>query len=354
MAKVGIVTFHNAHNFGAVLQCVSLKSVISNLGHEVSVIDHRNPEIEKSYTLKQYFDGTNIMQRLKWSLSQQLTYLRRKQRYKKYNDFINTYILCDLDFNRKKTYDCIVWGSDQIWSWNIIKDDNYFWGECEFENVRKISYAASAGKITSYFDKNLEYLKQFKALSVRENSLKNYLIKKGIKSEVSLDPTLLLSKEEWKAILPIYPQIKSDYILVYSMRNRKKVLKLAKEIAKREGLKIIEVFNSYLSPKNIFKKYSSSGPLDFISLIYHANFIVTDSFHGTAFSIIFNKQFLTVRLNDGHDNRAEDLLNLLDIPYKLQDKVINYNNTIDYSKVNVKLELLKDCSIRYLEKSIQS
>lgn len=353
MAKVGIVTFHSAHNFGAVLQCLALKTVISDLGHDVTVIDHRNPEIEQCYAVKQMISKSfgDILQ-IKQKIANFLTYFRRISRFNKYQNFINKYILSKESDRPLEKYDSIVWGSDQIWRWDIIKDDLFYWGKCGSERTHKITYAASAGKIDEHFDKNIRYLKEFNAISVREPDLKDYLFAKGISSEISLDPTLLLSQKEWERILPIQKSDTDPYILVYSMRNRKKVKDLALKISEKEGLKIIEIFSSFISPRYILKKHSDGGPIDFISLIHGAKYVITDSFHGTAFSIIFNRQFITVRLNDGLDNRSEGLLNSLGIPDRMKLGIDGYNIPIDYTKVNGKLTEIKSSSISYLKKNI--
>lgn len=353
MAKVGIVTFHRAHNFGAVLQCLALKTVISNLGYDASVIDHRNPEIEQCYAIKQPIpDGLGTILKVKKWISKYLTYYRRISRFFKYDSFINKYILSPDSNLPTEKFDCIVWGSDQIWRWDIIKDDMFYWGDCGSEKPRKITYAASAGKINDCFDQNLNYLKRFDAISVRETVLKNHLLSKGISSVVTLDPTLLLSPKEWERILQISKYEEKPYLLVYSMRERKKVIGIARQIAKKENLDIIEIFNSYVSPKNIMNKYSNGGPMDFLSLIHDASIVVTDSFHGTAFSVIFNRQFITVRLNDGLDSRAEGLLKSIGLCERMKQDSKGYETWIDYTIVNEKLDRLKTFSINYLKENI--
>lgn len=354
MAKVGIVTFHSAHNFGAVLQCLALKTVLRDMGHDVSVIDHRNPKIEQCYSLEQGVSkNIGVFRKLRRYLSLRLTYRRRVSRYNKYEYFINKYIL---NTSTTKTsienYDWIVWGSDQIWRWDLIGDDLFYWGQCGPEKVQKITYAASAGKLDSHFYNNLKYLKEFKAISVRESNLKDILNGEGLQADVSLDPSLLLSCRQWEEVVDIPKTDSSPYILVYAMRNRNKVIKLAKSIAKQENIEIKEIFNSYISPQFTMKKYSDAGPLDFLSLIRNAKYVVTDSFHGTAFSIIFNRSFITIRLNDGHDGRAESLLNSLGLSDRMKEDIEGYREKIEYSEINANLAKLKSDSINYLKKNI--
>lgn len=356
MAKVGIVTFHSAHNFGAVLQCLALKTVLRDMGHDVSVIDHRNPKIEQCYSIEQVIPkNTGIVKRLRHSLSLRITYRCRLSRYNKYERFIETYILSPNDPKVSiEDYDCIVWGSDQIWRWDIIGDDLFYWGECGSDKVRKIAYAASAGKMDSHFNQNIKYLKGFKAISVREPSLKKFLESEGYRVNVTLDPSLLLTKRQWEEILDIPKVCLKPYILVYSMRNRNKVMEMAQRIAKRENVEIKEIFSSFISPRFIMKEYGDGGPLDFIALVRDAKYVVTDSFHGTAFSMIFNRQFITVRLNDGHDGRAEALLDSTGLSERMKESIEGYEKQIDYSRINNVLEKLRSDSIAYLKNNIDS
>lgn len=354
--KIGIVTFHSAHNFGAVLQCLALKTVLKNMGHDVSVIDHRNPNIEQCYAIEQPIpENTGAVQKIRQWISLILTYKCRSSRYNKYDSFIKKYILSPA--NSPKTiedYDCIIWGSDQIWRWDIVGDDLFYWGKCGTEKVRKISYAASAGKMDSHFNQNIKYLDEFKAISVREPELKKVLNKAGYKVDISLDPSLLLTCRQWDEILDVPRYDSKPYIFVYSMRNRIKVIEIAERIAQKENIEIKEIFNSFISPRHIMKEYCDGGPLDFISLIRNAKYVVTDSFHGTAFSIIFNRQFITVRLNDGHDGRAEALLDSTGLSNRMKEDIVGYEKQIDYSRINNALEKLKSDSFNYLKNNIDS
>ena len=338
--KVGIVTFHRAHNFGAVLQCFALKTVLESLGHDVHVIDHRNDAIERCYNLisRPYYRGS-----LPYSVRSMVSNIIKAPisgtRMFRFNSFIYKYIL-----DNKHTggiwngYDCIVWGSDQIWQWNIIRDDLCFWGEIPNKDVKKITYAASAGKLNEQFENNIPYLANFKKISVREKDLKTHLSEKGIDSEVVIDPTLLLTKEEWERHLPLKTLETSPYLLVYSMRNPKATLEMARKVAAKKGLRIVEIFNNYFGIKDYLQKYNAAGPIEYVSLFRNADFIVTDSFHGTAFSVIFNRQFITLRHNDGHDNRAASLLESVGLSDRHVAKTDSLElDAIDYTKPNKQL-----------------
>lgn len=354
--RIGIVTFHRAHNYGAVLQCFALKAKLSSMGHALTVIDHRNNNLEKRYDLfpSQNWKCNPILS-VKNTVSRLLTYRLRKERRKSFDCFIKKYLLnnCSYD-NIWDGFDCIVWGSDQIWQWNIIKDDKCFWGDIPNKSVRKITYAASSGKIDKHFEERITSLSNYNAISVRENDLKNYLLDKNIKTEVVVDPSLLLTKEEWDSYLPLTRINKKPYILVYAMRDSEKTLKMANNLSRKLGLEIVELHNFNISPLNLFPSYYTNGPIDFVSLFKYADFVVTDSFHGTAFSIIFQRQFITLYLNDGHDNRAHSLLHSLHLQSRhlTIDNPITNLSAIDYNCVETLLKPIRENSIQFLTDSI--
>lgn len=353
--KVGIVTFHHAHNFGAVLQCLALKTIVSDLGHDATVIPHINKRIANAYRLHNplYQIKHGLFSCLKSCIGFSATLIPKTKRIKKFNSFIERYLL---DSNIKddscKDYDCIIYGSDQIWRAGLTDNDLFYWGKSDGNNVKKISYAASAGVIEENFKTNIELLKDFSAISVREAELNDYLINKDFDTQLSLDPTLLLDRKRWSEIIPIKSHMDKPYILVYAMRNKDKVLKVAEDISKKENLQIKEILNNNMSWREALMEYNDGDPLDFISLIHNATYVVTDSFHGTVFSIIFNKQFVTVELKDGHDNRAKSLLASLNIENRMSETGSTYNEKINYNEVDLKLSALKQDSIKFLTKAL--
>lgn len=353
MKKVGIVTFHHAHNYGAVLQCLALKIVIKNLGYEVYVVDHRNKLIEDVYRNNVSIDFSHgILKGIKSFVKKFLEFIPLNLRIRKFNSFIDKYLLGSNKGNDScNIFECIVLGSDQIWKWSFTQD-KFYWGKCDNDSLKKLSYAASAGKLDKDIDRILPLVRHVEAISVREYDLNEYLISHGIKSEVTLDPTLLINKDQWIKNLPLYHAYPHAYILVYALRNRKSVLSVANRISSKENIPIIEIFNNSFPIRKLFDRYNHGDPIDFLSLINDANYVVTDSFHGTAFSVIFNKQFVTVQTNDGNDNRAMYLLNALGIPERMSESGLNYNSSIDYDQVNRNIDRLKDSSLEFLKRNL--
>ena len=196
-------------------------------------------------------------------------------------------------------------------------------------------------------------IKNINYISVREETAKE-LIANFTNKEISvtLDPTLLLSKNDWEKIA-ITPNNKS-YILLYNMGNMPLTNQIAKTIAKEKKLKILEIFSGNRSLKKLYRHATcpTAGPREFLGLFANASYIVTSSFHGTAFSLIFNKQFVTVA-HPTAGSRMRDLLAKLDLSERIVTNIndIPYRD-IDYKKVNAKLDIERQKSIAFLENAL--
>ena len=311
--KIGIGTFHNAHNYGAILQTVALKTFIAKLGHDCFVIDHKNRIIEEGYR-PSYKSLFKDFDRKPWTfykiVPRFILFISLKKRYKMFERSIarlyNAKPLSELN------PDLIVFGSDQIWNEYLIGDDMFYYGVIEdIRKVKKISYAASLGfGPIDFLKKNKSLLEEFQHLGVREKSLQDELKKIGLSSTLTIDPTLLLSVKDWNEIFQLdMVNIVKDYILVYGMRKRKEVLKIAKKISKETGLRILEVrSNSNLNLHSTFSPNFYTSVRGFLKKIKEAKVIITDSFHGTVFSIIFGKPFYSIKYGETGDDRAVNLL----------------------------------------------
>jgi polysaccharide pyruvyl transferase WcaK-like protein len=224
----------------------------------------------------------------------------------------------------------------------------------------RISYAASIGK--SFINESLledfsRCLKKFDAISVREKSAAA-LIKSLTEKDVSsvLDPTLLLIREQW-APLCADVDINVPYLLVYSIGDESSPIfkRLVEQVAQRRGLRVI-TFHKRKHYRNEMRRVPNAGPREFLGLFSKATFVVTNSFHGTAFSIIFKKPFFCVR-SDNKNSRQRDLLNALDIGDRL---VVDDSTTdaqvgseINYAHVEEKLQILREHSIAFLKSALE-
>lgn len=254
-------------------------------------------------------------------------------------------------------YDVYVMGSDQIWNPEITRGfDPVYFGYLGFpKRERKyISYAASMEQSELSDDEKVfcsEALKNFDAISVREKDLADLLQSLTAQNvEVVLDPTLLLNKSSWEKIATP-PKIKGKYVLVYQVRVNKNAIEIAKRIAEQIKATVIQLT---VSPYPSRRKLQTESPTQFLGVMQHAACVVTTSFHGTAFSLIFNRPFYYVEQGDGRDSRAKSLLS----DVELTNRVIQINDSqtftkIDYDIVNNKLAELQMKSWEFLRQNIQ-
>ena len=368
--RIGILTFHYAHNYGAVLRAYALLTKIKAIGHEVEFINYVLPRIEQVYNkrtpyqlYKLYKEKQNFIKAIRNTI---LYYKNEKlkinAKWHRFNEFVNQFIpqstrMIEVDYNILNSYDAIICGSDQIWSKDITKKliPTYF---CEGvrENVIKIAYAASAGK--GYIDKEDEneftrLCSNFNHISVREKALSKFMTHLGIQNTWVSDPVFLLSKEEWSNIA-IRPQI-SDYVLTYSFGEPNGFFEKAKAIASQMNKPLVCLV---LKDKKIdveTTKVIDAGPREFIGYFINASHIVTNSFHGTAFSILLNKQFNNITPKNGAE-RTKSLLTLLGLTSRIIDTDVEENNVydiIDYNIVNNKLAEIVSLSNKFIKDSLK-
>ena len=362
--KIGIITFHRAHNYGAVLQCFALSTTLKDLGHSVEVIDYYPSYFKKQYALfsLNHFSQLSMKSKCAYLCKCLITSVSKTKRRKKFNLFINQLPLTDSQYNEKnyvfKKYDAIIFGSDQIWNPLLTsKEDNIFCGNFSKNNSLFISYAASTSPgilNTSYSNYFKDIANRFDSISVREQSLVEYFHSIGAKSAtLVLDPVLLLPQEKWKNIA--IPSTKKNYLLIYTVPQNPKVRELAEMIAKQKKLEIIEI-RPTVNLKPTKKSLDTVSPNEFLGYFSGASFVVTTSFHGTAFSIIFQKQFVTLQLGTAQDDRAQNLLNQLGLKDRLVDHthLINPESDIDYKKIQKKLDALIKHSKSFITKSLKN
>lgn len=359
--KVGILTFHRAYNYGAMLQCYALYKTIENIGHLPQIVDYRQSYIEKQYA---YSNNITTKEELKkvflnprWLpgfivkiLPERIRYIRR--RWSLYQGF---------SFSKKvlspeqmpQGLNTIIIGSDQVWA-NYCTNgiDETYYGNFPHVNTNIIGYAISSN-LASLQETGMEKLtilcKNFKALSFREEEIGKYLSKEiNIEATIVLDPTLLLRKSEWMCLIADMPEvINQDYILTFFLNYDFDLTDVTKEIKKFSADRNCKVINL---PDVV------DSPTNFLNLIKNAKQIITSSFHTIVFSIIFNKDFYAIKTNNGKDIRYINLLNKLG----LQKRLIEYGEltntietTIDYEKVETKLEKERSLSINYIRNNIQ-
>ncbi|MFB6801743.1 polysaccharide pyruvyl transferase family protein [Peribacillus butanolivorans] len=250
-------------------------------------------------------------------------------------------------------------GSDQVWNSQLSEgqlDPAYFLDFTDSNN--KIAFSSSIGRTdvnVKELNEMKKYLDGFLKISVREQSAKQLLEGAGVKNVTNvLDPVFLLKKEDYvKYIKPVKYE---KYLLIYSFEKNPVLEKIALEISRELNLKIIEI--GIFKSKYKCDKYVQNGGIeDFLSLIYFADFIITSSFHGTAFSILLNKQFISVAPSIRR-TRLENITNLFEVSDRLISDEDNYIlkdllNPIKYEKINELLVQHSKKSQKFLEEAIE-
>lgn len=359
MKKIGIITFHRAHNYGAMLQAYALQNKITRMGHEVKIIDYRDKNIEVLYKILKFGN-------FKRAISSILNFATNNNRYKSFNDFLmnnmrlsKSYSLEQLKKEAPK-YDIYIAGSDQVWNTDItIGLSDAYTLNFGSKSIKRISYAASIGKSNIESEKEIykQKLKNIDNISVREESGKNILepiLEKEI--DVVLDPTLLLTRKEWEEVIQDTKQEEQKYILVYVVEPDDEYVKVVNYLAKKTKLGVIHFGKKNIYNNTIRSAYTN-GPLDFIKLIKNAEYVICTSFHATVFSIIFNKKFFVIP-HKTTGARVTNLLSKLGIieraVYTLDEfKSKDYEQKIEYESVNQKLEKERRKSIAFLKNAIE-
>lgn len=366
MKKIGIITFHRAHNYGAILQVYALQKKLSQK-YDTKIIDYRNKELEKSYDIISV-NRKNIRTIIKSLVSSIIYHNRILKRYKVFEKFIYEEMSLTRKYNSEKELqdeppelDVYITGSDQVWNYNISeKKINAYTLNFGRGNVKRISYAASIGTDElneQYKEDYINNIKKLDAISVREQKAKEYLqnvINKEI--EVTLDPTLLMTKQEWENCFDLSGKEKEKYILGYTLTDDIAYYETINYLSEMTGCKVIHVGKRNKGINNILRNAHEDGPIEFLKLIKNAEYVVASSFHATVFSIIFNKNFWVVPPKKT-SSRITNLLEKVDLSNRIirtfEDlKKQKYDEKIDYKKVDNILEQERNKSINWLDNAI--
>lgn len=361
MKQIGIVTYHRAHNFGALLQAYGLKSYLESMGYKVDIVDYFPRYHSQMYALWpfEYFKKWKISQKAKFIIDFPFIVRKKHMRRRIFEDFINSYIK-PAPIGAVSRYDVLVYGSDQIWRYQdnpLFKGYNeVYFGKGEIAAQRRITYSASMGKMDQ-FDDHVDFfresLKNFDSIAVREDDLLEKIQPLATqKVALTIDPIFLIPIDSWKKLISDRKR-NGPYILLYNLLSDDKLKRTAEEISRLTGFPIVELAGKIKRGNQGEAVEEFVGPKEFLTWLFYADFVVTSSFHGVAFSILFQKQFLTfLPRNSG---RVISLLNRLGIG----DRFISVDNfksneirTIDYGKVSQPLKEMVDSSKQYLDTSI--
>ena len=390
--KIGIVTFVKADNYGAELQAYALQRKLNMLGYDAEVLDlekekgvmassKRNILISLKNRISYYGLCKGVIKFVRAIID---TLLERKANNENKDLAISKHAVFEVFFYEKikhsseyiklddlstkvLPYGLYIAGSDQIWNYMQTKRlDVYFLEFANRFNARKISYAASFSVSEIPSDLKSIYKKllgNLDAISVRERNAIDIVRELSDKPVIQvLDPTLLLNREQWVKDLALENYLPKDkqYVVIYTLSGSKYIYELAKNIAKKFNAEVINIKSGYYRTKvdDGITHIMNAGPQEFISILDNAVYVITDSFHGTAFSINFNIPFTTL-LNpvSNINSRAISLLEIC----QLKERIIYddgknrlpQNLCVDFTKSNEILSAWRDSSIDYLVRNIE-
>lgn len=353
MKKTGIMTLHIGDNYGALLQCYALRHTINSFGNiHADIINYDPGRIFSCYE----------------DLEIQEKYLQKLEKFKTFNEVYNGIVgpvIHDVYTNDAvKGYDYYITGSDQVWNTSFAFAKEAYFLDFVSENAKRISYAASVGlpvsspKLkTEWFERNIP---KFDWISLRESSHISYVSQFTDKDVYSVvDPTLLLTPNDYDELCKDVSYPKGDYLLLYFLKHDNSaplLISYANMIARKYNLRVVYSFAKV--PPCVFKNESEtfyySGPREFVQAVKHAKVVVTNSFHGTIFSVLYHIPFFTY-LVASMASRITDLLQCVGLEdriiygyRKLTDDMLN----VDFSKADIVLENKRAESLDFLKSAL--
>lgn len=371
--SIGILTYHAAYNYGSVLQAYATLYQLKKAVPSAMILNYRMKEQNRFYRPVCRFDCG--MKALAKDLLQLPVQRKKVQRAQKFEVFFEKFLSVtprvaepENVAEQWEMFDTLVSGSDQIWNKHSCELEHNDWRFMDpyllkgFDG-RKISYASSVGNMT---DEELQlilpYLRQFHTLAFRESTSAEKmaaLLERSV--ETVLDPTFLLTKDEWISQLQLQKKDDNRYILVYSLGGPKQLLRLLpvlSKLAKKRDckVKVVTPFAYIPYPNKHIEYHPEYGPIEFMNALYNAKAVVTDSYHGTILSVNFGKEFYSICKSGGAEFRKTDILDRLG----LQERIIRNASTlleldfspVDYAPVYDKLDALRQHSVDYLKAAL--
>ena len=383
MKKLGLCVRYDCNNFGSMLQILATQKIIEQLSWDYEIIRY------DKRTISFYVSNLTRLFNL-YFMKGKLEEIKRKIQLKKYpemdknckcrvkhfedfrNRYIGPYSNVFKGYNAlvkgAENYDAIMVGSDQLWLPAGIKSKFY---NLLFvpDNVKKISFATSfgVGAIPNSQKKmTAKYIERIEFISVREIIGARFIKElTGRDVLVALDPTLLLNGDQWRELFPESKIIKEPYIFAYLLGKNEKHRDAVERLKKATGLKVVTVpfMDSFVKRDLHFGDEAEFeiGPIEFLNLIRGAEYICTDSFHGSVFSILNHKQFITFNRKDNNDkmngnSRIDSLFELLDLKERRYDSTKDLKNAanqyIDYDSVDKKLVKLRHETMNFLSTAL--
>lgn len=385
MNPIGLVTCYFHHNYGSMLQAYATEMIMQEMGLPYQTIACKAPidymEANKiGYVIKKLLIGD-------WKMK--LGRMKVEREKKRNPTFAQNWAVRDAAFNRfanesfhlspycrnrkelndmASNYSAFIVGSDQLWRTDSV-EHGYYTLEWAPDNIRKIAYSTSIGvKEVPWFQvkKNRRFMNRFDYMALREQSACDLVYKlTGRKVQVVLDPTLLFTGEQWIGIQQIEPLTTGKYIFCYLLGNNPWQRELIKRVKAETGLKIVALqhLDEYIPSDEGFADEApyNVGPREFLNYIRNAEYVFTDSFHCSVFSILYKKKFFifsrfSETAKQSTNTRIDNLMSLTG----LQQRRVNTKTSVDailntqsdYAEVDKRLQLQRKSSMGYLRNAL--
>ena len=370
--SVGVLTMHRVQNFGSVLQAYALFHVINSLGYNCEIIDYQYPNLyhknEEVHNSSQSFVCRLIQRGLFFLLYRNTIQKNRFSVFaEKYLKFSKYYKTNDEIRNNPPKYDVYLTDSDQVWNPLCMKGDPVFFLTFAGKGAYKISYASSfaiAQIPMQYQDSYSKFLSDYSRISVRETSgaaiVKSFA---GLNAEVVCDPTLLLTQCDYEQIgNDSQLNVKGDYILVYALNYAydpyPQIDRVIQKVKNQLGLPVVYLHSNSIEHYHLGRSVTSAGPCEFISLFMNARFVITSSFHGTAFALNFEVPFYAIVPQEtGADSRVMSLLKMVELDGRgisvEQRLPETFDLDVNFDTARLKLKSYRDSSLEFLSDSLR-
>jgi hypothetical protein len=373
--RIGLVTYHFVPNYGAVWQAWALQQALQNLGHDVSVIDYRPRHVFEGGSFKWPTSKRRLRANLVVAYQNYLRFRGRfgyrKQLVRSFEDFQSRYLrLSDQRYRSLRDLrevpplcDTMICGSDQIWNPSVQAglDPAYFlrFGGPE---IRRIAYAASFGRRAieaEYLEQVGRWVGSFDAISIREASGRNVLDEAGVSAGAVHvpDPTLLIDDYPDQSPLSAIPEA---YLMSYVLRSGDRINQMQRQVAQRTSLPLMSPRNPH-SVASTADMLVTPSPIEWLGLIRRAHYVITNSFHGTLFSIIFRKPFVSVSIGSGKATLNERVVSLFDrlgledrfVAEADSNRVVQLLETpVDWDRVHGAIHGWREQALDYLRASL--
>jgi len=362
--RIGILTFPYSSSFGATLQMYALYRTVTALGCEAELINYHNAYMKECRHTAAFHKQPRLKQWLHRG-AQWLLHRRQRSKFREFEKEMARYPATVIETPETlstvtERYECVICGSDQVWNPDITgRDLSYFLNFCD-STTRRISYAPSFGVETlpeDFAEVVAEECRRFSHLSVRE-AQGQALVEKltGHTPPLVVDPTLLMTREEWAGEETPHPAVKGEYILYYTVRHSDSLFRFCLELAQKSGLKVLiaggNAVRRLCNRDDRVEYVCDLGPREWLYLLHRARYVVTNSFHGTVFSINYRKDFY-VEFSSLTNSRLSHIVSTLGLEKQIVTAEEVELCPTDYTRAERLLPQLRNESLRFLQNAVE-